>query len=260
MHFSRQSLSDPLTPAPLPCRGEVKILFYLPAAHLLNAAARLKADADLPFQVCASSRAIFEPWRRPEKIGLRQPDCCDAPVSHKRRRALTALPYINGHGPAGCRNPLWVLILAAGILFPCSALAVQPKTTLEKVGNQVYCQCGCVTTVNRCPHLPSECESRAELTASILKDIRQGKDQPAILQDLSRQYGVQVLAAPPAKGFDLAVWVLPGFGLVVGLIAVLLIVRHLRRKAPAEPPADGPALDANVMAAVEEEMKAESRN
>jgi cytochrome c-type biogenesis protein CcmH/NrfF len=136
-----------------------------------------------------------------------------------------------------------------------SALGVQPKTSLEKVGDQVYCLCGCVTTLNHCPHLPSQCQSRAEITGVILQDIRRGDAEPAILQDLARRYGLQVLAAPPARGFDLAVWILPGFGLVIGLVAVILVVRHMRMGSRLQPSQDEPLVDAKIMAAVEEEMK-----
>jgi cytochrome c-type biogenesis protein CcmH/NrfF len=158
----------------------------------------------------------------------------------------------------GARPPIRLALITVAailVLFQASPLGAQPKTTLEKVGSQVYCQCGCVTTLNHCPHLPSQCESRAEMTAVILKDIQQGKDEPAILQDLAARYGVKVLAAPPAKGFDLAVWVLPGFGLVMGLIAVVLIVRHLRKKSAPLQPTDEVSIDAQTMAAVEEEME-----
>jgi cytochrome c-type biogenesis protein CcmH len=152
-----------------------------------------------------------------------------------------------------------VLIAAFAItiitLFESAALGGPSKTSLEKVGSQVYCLCGCATTLNHCPHLPSQCQSRAEITGVILQDVRQGQAEPAILQDLARRYGVQVLAAPPAKGFDLAVWILPGFGLVIGLLAVLLIVRHWRAKSGSEPPQEEPVVDAKIMAAVEEEMK-----
>jgi cytochrome c-type biogenesis protein CcmH/NrfF len=162
-------------------------------------------------------------------------------------RVASAASRVRGSGFV----PLTVVTIF--FILEGSALAVQPKTSLEKVGSQVYCQCGgCVTTLNHCPHL--QCGSRAEITATILKDIHQGKDEPAILQDLARRYGVQVLASPPAKGFDLAVWVLPGFALVIGLFAVVLIVRHLRSKSTPEPPKDEPPIDAKIMAEVEEEM------
>ncbi|MGH9354394.1 MAG: cytochrome c-type biogenesis protein, partial [Terriglobia bacterium] len=108
---------------------------------------------------------------------------------------------------------------------------------------------------NHCPHLPSECQSRAQMQTVILKDVQQGKANPAILQDLVDRFGVHVLASPPATGFNLTVWVLPGVALIIGLAIVLLIVRRWRAKvsAPAEEEPAGP-VDPKIMAAVEEEM------
>ena len=66
---------------------------------------------------------------------------------------------------------------------------------------------------------------------------------------------MQVLTAPPAKGFNLAVWILPGIGLLVGLGIVVVIVRRWKHK-PADVPAPSAAsLDPKVLAAMEEEMK-----
>ncbi len=129
-----------------------------------------------------------------------------------------------------------------------------PKPSLDSVGSKVYCLCGgCDTTLNDCPHLPSQCGNRAEETALILKDVREGKSQAAILQDMARSYGIRVLAAPPAQGFNLAAWVLPGFALLVGLVIVILLVRRFRRRPPGGDQGTD-AIDARVMAAVEEEM------
>jgi cytochrome c-type biogenesis protein CcmH/NrfF len=149
-----------------------------------------------------------------------------------------------------------ILLLGLAACLQTAALPIAPTTpkpTLEEVGNQVYCLCGCVTTLNRCPHLPSECASRAQMQDLILKDIDQGKSEAAILQDLTERYGIRVLASPPAQGFDLTVWVLPGIGLIIGLIIVVLIVRKWWRK-PKTPQASSVALDPKIMAEVEEEM------
>ena len=131
------------------------------------------------------------------------------------------------------------------------------RATLESIGNQVYCQCGgCVAILNHCPHLPSECASRADMQALIKNDIRQGKSETAILQDLTLRYGVQVLASPPAKGFNWLVWILPGIGLVTGLALVLFVVGRWRvARARLPEVSTGPA-DPEALAAVEEEMKA----
>lgn len=148
------------------------------------------------------------------------------------------------------------ILVLSFLAVAATSLLAQPKAkpTLEQVGSQIYCLCGCVTTLNRCPHLPSECANRAQVEALIVKDIQQGKSDPAILQDLSQRYGVKILASPPAKGFDLTVWILPGVGLIVGLILVVLIVRRLRRKPLDSSQAASAPIDPKIMAAVEEEM------
>lgn len=89
----------------------------------------------------------------------------------------------------------------------------------------------------------------------ILTDIKQGKTDKAILADLVGNYGVHVLASPPAAGFDLTVWVLPGVGLILGLILVTVFIRRWRAKVKTGPSAPDPAIDPKVMAEVEKEMQ-----
>ena len=89
----------------------------------------------------------------------------------------------------------------------------------------------------------------------IKKEIADGKDETTILQDLSLRYGVQVLTAPPAKGFNLAVWILPGIGLLAGLGMVVVIVRRWKRKPAVVPASTSASVDPQVLSAVEEEMR-----
>jgi len=96
---------------------------------------------------------------------------------------------------------------------------------------------------------------RAQMEALILKDIDAGKDEQAILKDFVDRYGVGVLAAPPAKGFDLTAWILPGVGLIVGLVVVIALVRRMRKPSPEQAETPAAAVDPKVLAAVEEEMK-----
>jgi cytochrome c-type biogenesis protein CcmH/NrfF len=127
------------------------------------------------------------------------------------------------------------------------------KPTLEALGNEVQCTCGCVAPLNQCPHL--DCAEKAEMQAFIKKEISDGKDETAILQDLSLHYGVQVLTAPPAHGFNLAVWILPSIGLLAGLGFVVVIVRRWRHKPGVVPASTFATHDPKVLTAVEEEMK-----
>ena len=89
----------------------------------------------------------------------------------------------------------------------------------------------------------------------IQKEIAEGKDEAAIRQDFILRYGVQVLAVPPAKGFNLTVWILPGMGLLAGLALVVVMVRRWRGPGGGVAHPSPRPVDPKLIAAVEEEMK-----
>jgi cytochrome c-type biogenesis protein CcmH len=149
-----------------------------------------------------------------------------------------------------CRK-LTALLLPV-LLVSVAAFAAAAKPTVKSLGDELICQCGCNQTVNECNHL--ECPSRAEMRVMAAKEIAEGKDETAILQDFVLKYGVKVLASPPTKGFNITVWILPGIGLLAGLGLVVFIVRHWHKPdAEAAPPAE--PIDPKVLEAMEEEMK-----
>jgi cytochrome c-type biogenesis protein CcmH/NrfF len=127
------------------------------------------------------------------------------------------------------------------------------KPTVESIGDQVMCLCGCMATLNHCPH--RDCATVAEMRPIIEKEIAEGKDEKTILQDLAIRFGVQVLAAPPASGFNLAVWILPGVGLLAGLSFVVIMVRRWRKASPDAAALPARPFDPKLFAALEEEMK-----
>ena len=158
------------------------------------------------------------------------------------------------HRPRTSDLGLRTLLLLVALFAAVVARAYSPrKPTLEILGDKVECTCGCVAPLNQCPHL--DCAQKAEIRAFIQKEIDDGKDEAAILQDLSHRYGVRVLLSPPARGFNLAVWILPSASLLAGLGVVVVIVRRWQRKAaPPQAPSSAP-LDPRVLAAMETEMK-----
>ena len=147
-----------------------------------------------------------------------------------------------------------VVVLACGIFVASMTRADgSRKPTLESIGDQVMCLCGCVATLNHCPH--RDCATVAEIRPVIEKEIAEGKDETTILQDLAIRYGVQVLAAPPTKGFSLTAWILPGVGLLAGLSLVVVVVRRWRKPSAVAVATPTKPLDPKTLAAVEEEMK-----
>ena len=148
----------------------------------------------------------------------------------------------------------WFFILAAS-LFATSVVraASSPTPTLEAIGNEVQCTCGCNAPLNQCPHL--ECAEKAQMQALIKKEIADGKDETTILQDMSLRYGLAVLSTPPARGFNLSIWILPGLGLLVGLGIVVVIVRRWKHKPAPASFASAASHDPKILSAMEEEMK-----
>ena len=162
------------------------------------------------------------------------------------RRTLWHRPRISD---VGLRTLLLLVALFAAVV----ARADGPhKLTVETLGNEVQCTCGCVAPLNQCPHL--DCAQKAEIRAFIQKEIDDGKDEATILQDLSHRYGVRVLMSPPARGFNLAVWILPGASLLAGFGVVVVIVRRWQHRPGAQTASSAP-LDPRVLAALETEMK-----
>ena len=70
--------------------------------------------------------------------------------------------------------------------------------------------------------------------------IAHGDTLPQIKREMVLQYGPGVLAVPPARGFSLLVFVIPGAVIVVGLALIAYTIPRWRRRATAQA-ADAPA-------------------
>jgi cytochrome c-type biogenesis protein CcmH len=142
---------------------------------------------------------------------------------------------------------------AAGAAVASVALTPTQQRAARAIGGQVNCLCGCLTTVNRCPHL--HCAMKAQEKGFIAADLRAGKPPRKVIQDLVLRYGVKILPSPPARGFNLTAWVLPGFGLMIGLVIAVDIARRWRRHSDVTPSTERAPVDPKVLAAIEEEMR-----
>lgn len=75
--------------------------------------------------------------------------------------------------------------------------------------------------------------------------IAHGNSLREIKHDMVVQYGVAVLAVPPAHGFSLLVFVIPGVVIVLGLLVIAYTIPRWRRRArreAAEPRAPEPPM------------------
>lgn len=114
---------------------------------------------------------------------------------------------------------LIAILLGLLLAVPASASSI----TAEDVAEELVCQCGCNSVLANCEH--EVCMVRDAMMDSITQQLAQGKAKGEIIQSLVDQYGQQVLAAPPRRGFDLVAWVLPFVGIALGGGVIYLMLR-----------------------------------
>jgi cytochrome c-type biogenesis protein CcmH len=143
------------------------------------------------------------------------------------------------------------LLLALLCLAPASALAAQPKTTLNDVEDEVMCDT-CNVPLNIAESARADQER-----AQIRRLIAQGLTKQQIKDRLKATYGPSILATPQHSGFSLAAWWVPVIvvAALVGLLAALL--PRWRRRSRAEAARAGPeapALSAADSARLDEDL------
>ncbi len=121
------------------------------------------------------------------------------------------------------------IILLLFLLFASPVRA--DSATVSDISKQLICQCGCTLVLANCTH--SECMSRDTMTTLIKQGLAQGQSEEQIIQFFVAQYGEQVLASPPKRGFNLVAWLLPFAAILSGggviYIALKVWVRRGRQ-------------------------------
>jgi cytochrome c-type biogenesis protein CcmH len=101
----------------------------------------------------------------------------------------------------------------------------------------------CSTTLDQ-----SDSPIARKMKSDIAGRIAAGESKKEIKDELVAEFGQQILAAPPAKGFNLLAWLLPFVALFGGaLVLGLLAWRWSRDRDPPRPAARlSPALERRV--------------
>ncbi len=141
------------------------------------------------------------------------------------------------------RRLLPLLLAAAVVAVPASALAAAPRTTLNDVEDEVMCTV-CGVPLNLATDAPQANRERA----FIRQRIAAGDTKDEIKRRLADEFGQAVLAMPEAKGFNLTAYLVPA-AVVLALLGVLAALvprwrRRSREAAAAGGPGPGPDLSA----------------
>ena len=85
--------------------------------------------------------------------------------------------------------------------------------------------------------------------------IGQGETKRQIERQLVAQYGESVLGKPPARGFNLVVYVLPPLLVVIALVTLVVTLPKWRRRAREAAPLEaGPVLSPDDTLRLDEEL------
>ena len=125
----------------------------------------------------------------------------------------------------GIKAAVLTCLLAAGIAVSASAA---PRATLSDLEDEVMCMtCGTALSLSESPGAERQ-------RALIQRLVDRGLSKDQIKVRLVEEFGPNVLAAPPRRGFSLAAYLVPAAVLLLAGASVLLTLRR-RRGANATP-------------------------
>ncbi len=100
------------------------------------------------------------------------------------------------------------------------------------VTDAMVCQCGgCNARISECAM--DRCPSSEPIREEVAERLQAGESPESILAAFTERYGLRILAAPPASGFHLSVWILPLVALVLGGLLAARVLGRWRRTSMA---------------------------
>jgi cytochrome c-type biogenesis protein CcmH len=151
------------------------------------------------------------------------------------------------------RRAFFLAALALAFAVAAPALASEQRPTLAEVESELYCP-----TCHE-PLAASSSPIANRMRAFIRDRIGAGDTKSEIKAKLVRQFGEGVLAAPPARGFNLLAWLLPLVGAAAAVVAVGVLARRWLRARADEPSPDPsrngrPPIDPELERRLDEEL------
>ena len=118
-----------------------------------------------------------------------------------------------------------VILLAAG----------DQEARFQNLGHKLMCRCGCNQILLECNHVG--CSYSDKMRNELAAAINGPDSDDLVLQGFVQSYGAVVLAAPTGKGFNRVAWITPFAALLLGMTAVVFVVKRWQHSAPHAAPA-----------------------
>ena len=135
---------------------------------------------------------------------------------------------------------LWIVTASAMLLA-----AGDQEARFQTLGHKLMCRCGCNQILLECNHVG--CSYSDKMRNELVAAVNGPDSDDLILQTFVQSYGAVVLAAPTATGFNRVAWITPFAALLLGMTAVVYVVKRWQHRAPQTSPAgsapEDPELD-----------------
>lgn len=149
------------------------------------------------------------------------------------------------------------LQLALLVFFAFTMLgAGSPSTRFDKIGHKLMCTCGCAEILLECNHVG--CPNSSTEIAELHAQIDAGASNAQIFRVFAAKYGPIVLAAPMRGGFDDVAWIVPFAVLVLGILAIILLLRFWQRRHARLYPPVPDAPETRVATALRDRIRSET--
>ncbi len=145
-----------------------------------------------------------------------------------------------------------ILIPIFFLLFAIPVRAEVTQEQVDEVGKELACLCG------DCPRRPLDeciCGYALQQKDRIKKMLASGQTSQAIIDAYIREFGLEILSKPPAKGFNLVAWIMPPLVLLLGFFAVRSVLRIWSKTKSPTTPASQPARDDPYLDRLESDLK-----
>lgn len=152
--------------------------------------------------------------------------------SAHRSIVQSAQDTVPSAGPSG---KLWDPNRAGPSMQPVTA--EDNDAAIQAIEKQLKCTCGCGLDVYTCRTTDFTCPVSPKMHRRVIDMAKAGMSGPGIIAQFVSENGLEILMAPPKRGFNLAGYFVPGALILVVGAVLLVVMRRWVRRAPQTPAA-----------------------
>lgn len=119
-----------------------------------------------------------------------------------------------------------VLLFFISLAGATDVYAAVTKAEVKDISDELICYCGCANKVVA----TCGCGTADMIESDIAQQLEAGKTKDDIIAAYVAVHGVQGLATPPARGFNLSAWIIPIAALLAGGLVIRTAVIRWRAR------------------------------